>query len=100
MARRCTIDNSKSVLVGNKVSHSNHKTKKRFCPNVQKYLMKSQVLDRVFSLKVATKSIRSIEHNHGLDSFLTNTPNRKLSIQAIKIKKLIIKKKETTNQPA
>ena len=45
MSRRCELT-GKAVLVGNKVSHSNRKTKTRFLPNLVKVTLASETLGR------------------------------------------------------
>ena len=45
MSRRCELT-GKAVLVGNKVSHSNHKTKRRFLPNLCNVTLISDALGR------------------------------------------------------
>lgn len=45
MSRRCELT-GKAVLSGNKVSHSNHKTRTRFLPNLCNVTLISDVLER------------------------------------------------------
>ncbi len=62
MARVCQVTGKKPI-VGNKVSHSNIKTKRRFLPNLQTkrfYLVEE---DRWITLKVSTEAIRTINKN-------------------------------------
>ncbi|MEJ7828931.1 MAG: 50S ribosomal protein L28 [Segetibacter sp.] len=62
MARVCQVTGKKPI-VGNKVSHSNIKTKRRFLPNLQTkrfYLIEE---DRWITLKVSTEAIRTINKN-------------------------------------
>lgn len=47
----------------------------------------------MFKLKVCSKTLRSIEHNGGLDAYLESTSNSKLTEEAKKIKKSIAKSK-------
>lgn len=47
-------------MVGNHVSHSNHKTKRRFLPNVHKKRYYIPELETWVSLKVSTKAMRTI----------------------------------------
>ncbi|MDR1693890.1 MAG: 50S ribosomal protein L28 [Lactobacillaceae bacterium] len=88
MARRCDISGT-GVMSGNNVSHANNKTRRRFLPNLQVVSLLSETLGRVFKLKVCTKTLRTIEHNGGLDAYLESTSNTKLSAEAKKIKKSI-----------
>jgi len=92
MARRCEISGT-GVMSGNNVSHANNRTRRRFLPNLQIVSLMSEALNKVFKLKVCSKTLRSIEHNGGLDSYLEKTSNANLSDEAKKIKKAIAKKK-------
>lgn len=91
MARRCDLI-GKEVMTGNNVSHAVNRTRRRFLPNLQNIKMKSDILNKTFNLKVCTKAIRTVDFKGGFDSFLINTANRKLTEQAVKIKKQILKK--------
>lgn len=88
MARRCDITGT-GVMTGNNISHAHNKTRRRFLPNLQVVSLLSEKLGRVFKMKVCTKTLRSIEHNGGLDAYLETTSNTKLSPEAKKIKKSI-----------
>ena len=92
MARKCEISGT-GVMSGNNVSHANNKTRRRFLPNLQVVSLLSDVLGKVLKLKVCSKTLRTIEHNGGLDSYLESTSNNKLTEEAKKIKKAIAKKK-------
>lgn len=87
MSRRCMIT-GKGVMSGNNVSHANNKTRRRFLPNLQTVSFISDTLGLVH-LRVSTSGIRTIEHNGGLDSFLLNTSNLKLTVEARQLKKRI-----------
>ena len=62
MARVCQVTGKKPIT-GNKVSHSNIKTKRRFLPNLQtkRYYLAEE--DRWISLKLSTEGIRTIAKN-------------------------------------
>ncbi len=92
MAKKCDISGT-GVMSGNNVSHANNRTRRRFLPNLQVVSLLSEKLGRIFKLKVCSKTLRSIEHNGGLDAYLESTSNTKLSDEAIKIKKTIAKAK-------
>lgn len=91
MSKKCDILGT-GVMSGNNVSHANNKTRRRFMPNLQIVSLFSEALNRVFKLKVCSKTLRSIEHNGGLDGYLKSTSNTKLTEEAKKIKKSIIAK--------
>ena len=69
MARKCDISGI-GAMSGNNVSHANNRTRRRFLPNLQIVSLLSDVLGKVFKLKVCSKTLRTIEHNGGLDSYL------------------------------
>lgn len=92
MAKKCDISGT-GVMSGNNVSHANNRTRRRFLPNLQVVSLLSEKLGRIFKLKVCSKTLRSIEHNGGLNAYLESTSNTKLSDEAIKIKKTIAKAK-------
>ncbi len=74
-------------MSGNKVSHANNKTRRRFLPSVQTMRLYSEALGRMISLKLSTHGMRSVEHKGGLDAFLVGTPVTKLdqSLRSIKM---------------
>lgn len=66
MARVCQVT-GKRPMVGNNVSHSNIKSKRRFLPNLQKKRFYYAEEDRWITLKLSTDAIRTINKN-GLDA--------------------------------
>lgn len=76
---------------GNKVSHSNRKTKTKFLPNLQHVSLFSETLERGFSLRVTAATLRSIDKNGGLDVYLLKTASAKLAPEALRIKRMIRK---------
>ena len=59
MSRICEIT-GKKAMVGNNVSHSNRKTKRRFYPNLQRKRFYIPEEDRWVTLRVSAKAIRTI----------------------------------------
>ncbi len=59
MSKVCQIT-GKRTIVGNRVSHSNHKTKRTFMPNLQtkKFFLPGE--DKWITLKVSTSALRTI----------------------------------------
>ncbi|MCA3387649.1 MAG: 50S ribosomal protein L28 [Roseomonas sp.] len=86
MSRRCVIT-GKGVLTGNNVSHANNKTRRRFLPNLQESSFWSEILAAPVKLRLSTNGIRTVEHNGGLDAFLLGTPDRKLTVDAVALKR-------------
>ena len=93
MAKKCDISGT-GAMSGNNVSHANNKTRRRFLPNLQVVSLLSESLGKIFKLRVCSKTLRSIEHNGCLDAYLTSTSNTKLTEEAKKIKKAIVKNKK------
>ena len=48
-------------MFGNKVSHSNHKTKRRFNPNLQKKTFFMPETNEWIELKITAKTLRTID---------------------------------------
>jgi len=69
MSWRCDLT-GKKPLVGHKVSHSNHKTKRRFLPNLRNVTLISDLLGRSFRVRVSANALRTVDHRGGLDAFL------------------------------
>ncbi len=90
MSRRCEIT-GKSVLTGNNVSHANNKTRRRYLPNLQDTSLMSEALGTSVRLRVSTRALRTIEHNGGLDAFLTSTPDRRLPEEARALKRRVVR---------
>ncbi|BBE16573.1 LSU ribosomal protein L28p [Aquipluma nitroreducens] len=77
MSRVCQIT-GKKVMVGNNVSHSKRRTKRKFLPNLFKKKFYLPEEDRWISLTVSANGIRTINKN-GLNA----------SLNAAKVKGLI-----------
>jgi len=90
MSRRCQIT-GKGVLTGNNVSHANNKTRRRFLPNLQDTSLLSDALGSAVRLRLSTRAIRTIEHNGGIDAFLLSTRNAKLPVDALELKRRILR---------
>jgi large subunit ribosomal protein L28 len=82
----------KKPIIKNLVSHSNIKTKKQVQPNVQKKRIFSKSLNQMVRLSMATSTIRSMEHQGGLDPFIVNQKDSLLSPRALEVKRRILSK--------
>ena len=91
MSRRCELT-GKAVQAGNKVSHSNRKTRTRFLPNLCNVTLISDVLERRVRLRITAAALRSVEHRGGLDAFLVKASDEELSPGALAMKREILKK--------
>ena len=89
MSRKCQLT-GKSFLKGNKVSHANNKTKRKYIPNLQIVSLVSDKLKGKIQLKVAASTLRTVEKKGGLDQYLIDTPSKKLPPVALKLKKRIL----------
>jgi large subunit ribosomal protein L28 len=92
MSRRCELTGI-AVQTGNKVSHSNRRTRTRFLPNLCQVTLISDTLGRAVRLRVAAAALRSVEHRGGLDNFLLKSHDEDLSTGAVALKRQIVKKR-------
>ena len=60
-------------MFGNMRSHSESKTRRTWKPNVQTKRYKSDLLGKIFQLRVTTKAIRCIDKAGGLDEYILHT---------------------------
>jgi len=90
MSRRCELT-GKGPMTGNKVSHANNKTKRRWLPNLNEVTLISDVLGRSFSLRVSSAALRTVDHRGGLDAYLAKAKDDELSPAALKIKREVEK---------
>lgn len=88
MSRRCELT-GKGVLTGNRVSHSNVKTRRRYLPNLQRVSLMSESLGRVFKFRIAASTLRTVDARGGLDAFLLKARDETLSDKARDVKKQI-----------
>lgn len=70
MSRRCQLT-GKGPLVGNKVSHSNRKSKMRQLPNLQKKRIFVPELNRTVRVRLSARALRTV-NKKGLMSFLSD----------------------------
>ena len=69
MSRVCELT-GKGPMSGNKVSHANNKSRRRFLPNLNEVTLISDVLGQSFKLRISAAALRSVDHRGGLDAFL------------------------------
>ena len=60
MSRRCELTGV-GPMVGNNVSHSNIKTKRRFLPALAPVTLQSESLGQSFKLKVSNAALRTLD---------------------------------------
>ena len=95
MSWRCDLT-GKKPLVGNKVSHSNTKTKRRFMPNLRNVTLISEALGRSFRVRISANALRTVDHRGGLDSFLVKAKDAELAPKMLDVKRQIAKKAAKT----
>ncbi|MEM6737030.1 MAG: 50S ribosomal protein L28 [Bacteroidota bacterium] len=79
MSKICVLT-GKKPQVGNNVSRSNIKTKRRFNPNLQKKRFYIPEEDRWITLKVSTSAIRTINKN-GISAVLKKAKAKGITIE-------------------
>jgi large subunit ribosomal protein L28 len=92
MSQRCELT-GKGPLVGHKVSHSNHKTKRRFLPNLCNVTLMSEALGRRVRLRISANAVKTVDHRGGLDAFLLKAKAAELSPRALELKRQVTKKR-------
>ena len=97
MSRRCELTGV-GPMVGNNVSHSNIKTKRRFLPSLADTSLQSEALGQTFRLKITNAALRTLDFKGGLDAVLLNSKDEVLSARARKIKRQV--KAKLAAQPA
>lgn len=90
MSRVCEIS-GKSVMSGNNVSNAKNRTRRKFLPNLQSVKLHSKILDKFITMKICVRSLKTVEKNGGLDTYLMKTSNRVLAPEAQAIKKIMLK---------
>ena len=100
MSQRCELT-GKGPQVGHKVSHSNHKTKRRFMPNLCNVTLTSDLLGRRVRLRISANAVKTVDQRGGLDAFLIKAKADQLSPRALDLKRQVQKKKtEAKTEPA
>lgn len=90
MSKVCELTGVRAQF-GNKVSHSQRKTRRRFDINLRNYSIFSETLNEFVKLRLAARTLRSIDHNGGLDNFLTTAKAHNLTEQGQKLRRKIKK---------
>ncbi len=92
MSRKCELSGV-SVLHGNKVSHSQRKTRRRFKPNLKVVRFASNITGQKYRFLINTRCIRSIEKIGDFDTYMLKTSSDVLSYRAQIVKRKIVKRK-------
>ena len=91
MSKVCAVT-GKKLMFGNNVSHARNRTKRVFLPNLQNASLRSEILGRVIKFKSTPNGLRTIEKFGGIDGFLLNAKNHKLTPEFLKLKRQVFKK--------
>lgn len=94
MTKQCDLVSAIRPMSGNNVSHSNRKTKRIFLPNLKLMNLHSDILGINVKLKVATKTLRTINKYGSLDNFLLGFGFNKLSEKGRKLRTQLLKKQK------
>lgn len=78
-------------LSGQRRSHAENKSKRKFRPNLCNVTLMSEVLGRTIRLRVSARALKSVEHRGGLDAYLIKAKNEQLSADCLRLKRDIIK---------
>lgn len=98
MTRRCELT-GRTVQSGNRVSHSNRKTRHVWRPNLSEFMLISQTLKVFVSVRICKRALRSLDAAGGLDAFLLNCAKPiHLSPKMKRILALIKKKRKKEEQ--
>lgn len=76
-------------MIGNNVSHSNIKTKRRFLPALSPATLQSDALGQSYRLRITNAALRTLDFRGGLDAFLVKAKDEELSPKALKIKRAL-----------
>lgn len=97
MARQHVIG-GKPPQTGNKVSHSNRKSRRKWLPNMQKKAVYSMALGRNVRLAMPVSMIRTLDFVGGLDNYLLGQSTEDLS-RAMRRLQAQIREKAQDNTP-
>jgi len=86
MSRRCELTGV-GPLGGNRVSHSNIKSKRRFLPALSPASLQSDGLGQTYRLRITNAARRTLDFRGGLDTYLLAAKDTQLSARARKIKR-------------
>src|SRR5580692_5003439 len=98
MSWRCELT-GKTRQIGNRVSHSNRKTKRRFRPNLLNVTLLSDALSRSVRLRISANALKSVDHRGGFDAFLIKAKDEQLHPRVLELKRQIKKKRAAASAP-
>ena len=86
------INIKKKIIFGKTISDSNLKTKRKFLINKSNNYLKSEILKNKYRIRTSNNFLRILKMYGGIDAYLIKTPNSKLNIKMIRVKKKIVNK--------
>ncbi len=95
MTRRCDLMGT-LPLSGQRKSHAENKTKRKFRPNLCNVTLMSDILGKKVRLRVTARALKTVEHRGGLDAYLVKAKNEQLSPDCVKLKREIKKAQAAT----
>ena len=99
MTRRCDLMGT-LPLSGQRKSHAENKTKRKFRPNLCNVTLLSDILGKKVRLRVTARALKTVEHRGGLDAYLVKARNEQLSPDCLKLKREIQKAQAATTKAA
>ena len=99
MTRRCSLT-GKRAQVGNKVSHANNRSKRRFRPNLQRLSLLSDALGQTVRVRISVNGLRTVEKQGGLDAYLIGARAEVLDADGLKLKRRVKKALARKSPPA
>ena len=78
MSKVCQVP-GKGPVTGNKISHANNKTRRRFLPNLQHHRFWVETENRFVRLRLSAKGMRVID-KRGIDTVLAELRARGLKV--------------------
>lgn len=93
MSRVCEITGTRPFS-GNKVSHSNIKTRTKWFPNLKtkKYVFSS--LGQTLRLSLTARAIRTVDKQGGIEKAVLSAKETNLSDRLLKVRRALIKKSQ------
>ncbi len=86
MTRQCELT-GKLPLSGQRRSHAENSSKRKFRPNLCEVTLMSDALGRKVRLRISAHALKSVEHRGGLDAFLLKARDEELSERCLKLKR-------------
>lgn len=98
MSRRCELTGV-GPFSGNRVSHSNIKTRTRWLPNVKNKKYVINELSQTITVKLSTSAIKTIDKQGGIVNAVLKGKEDKMSERLLKLKRQVEKKRRAGTAP-